>query len=141
QEHRPEHTHECQERHTNNNTDDTTARTQQEHKTPRATPPPADTIKRGYGNGRDIDMLFAAMATAAGFETRLINLPDRGDMFFNPNIADNYFLSVYDVAVKVGADWKFVDPSSNYVPFCMLRWQKEGEAALLAGPTEPGFLH
>src|SRR5262249_60349380 len=123
QEHRPEHTHECQERHTNNNTDDTTARTQQEHKTPRATPPPADTIKRGYGNGRDIDLLFGALATAAGFETRLINLPDRGDIFFNPNIADNYFLSVYDVAGKDGADCKVDVPSSNNRALRILRWQ------------------
>src|SRR5262249_38964252 len=121
--------------------DDTTVRSEQERKKLKENRSPADTIKRGYGNGRDIDMLFAAMATAAGFETRLINLPDRGDMFFNPNLPDDYFLSVYDVAVKVGADWKFVDPSSNYVPLGMLRWQQEGQQALLADPKDPVFIN
>jgi hypothetical protein len=120
--------------------DDTTVLSEQERKKLKDNRSPADTIKRGYGDSRDIDLLFAAMATAAGFETRLINLPDRGDMFFDPSIADEYFLSVYDVAVKVGADWKFVDPSSKYVPLGMLRWQQEGQQALLADPKDPIFL-
>jgi transglutaminase-like putative cysteine protease len=121
--------------------DDTTVMSEQERKKLKENRSPADTLKRGYGNGRDIDMLFAALAAAAGFETRLINLPDRGDMFFNPNLPDDYFLSVYDVAVKVGADWKFIDPSSVYVPFGMLRWQQEGQQALLADPKDPVFVN
>jgi hypothetical protein len=120
--------------------DDTTVMSEQERKKLKENRSPADTLKRGYGNGRDIDLLFAALATAAGFETRLINLPNRGDMFFNPSLPDDYFLSVYDVAVKVGADWKFIDPSSNYVPFGMLRWQQEGQQALLADPKDPVFV-
>jgi hypothetical protein len=120
--------------------DDTTVMSEQERKKLKENRSPADTLKRGYGNGNDIDMLFAALATAAGFETRLIKLPDRGDMFFNPNLPDDYFLSVNDVAVKVGADWKFIDPSSNYVPFGMLRWQQEGQQALLADPKDPVFV-
>src|SRR5262245_1789298 len=120
--------------------DDTTVMSEQERKKLKENRSPADTLKRGYGDSRNIDLLFAALATAAGFETRLINLPDRGDMFFNPNLPDDYFLSVYDVAVKVGDDWKFVDPSSNYVPFGMLRWQQEGQQALLADPKDPVFV-
>lgn len=120
--------------------DDTTVMSEQERKKLKENHSPADTLKRGYGNGNDIDLLFAALATAAGFETRLIKLPDRGDMFFNPNLPDDYFLSVNDVAVKVGADWKFIDPSSAYVPFGMLRWQQEGQQALLADPKDPVFV-
>ncbi|MGH9936425.1 MAG: DUF3857 domain-containing transglutaminase family protein [Blastocatellia bacterium] len=120
--------------------DDTTVMSEQERKKLKDNRSPADTLKRGYGDSRNIDMLFAALATAAGFEARLVNLPDRGDIFFDPKLPDDYFLSVYDVAVKVGADWKFVDPSSNYVPFGMLRWQQEGQQALLADPKDPVFV-
>jgi Domain of Unknown Function with PDB structure (DUF3857)/Transglutaminase-like superfamily len=120
--------------------DDTTVMSDQERKKLKENRSPADTLKRGYGDSNDIDMLFAALATAAGFETRLVRLPDRADMFFDPNIADNYFLGVGDVAVKVGADWKFIDPSSNYVPFGMLRWQQEGLQALLTDPKDPVFI-
>ena len=101
---------------------------------------PADTLKRGMGTGRDIDMLFAAMATAAGMEARVANLADRGDTFFNPEFPDSYFISTYDIAVKVGDQWRFYDPASNYVPFGMLRWQEEGQQALLSDPKEPAFV-
>jgi len=119
---------------------DTTVMSEQERKKLKENHSPADTLKRGYGNGSDIDMLFAALATAAGFETRLVKLSDRSDMFFDPKTTDDYFLSVSDVAVKVGADWKFIDPSSHYVPFGMLRWQQEGLQALLADPKDPVFV-
>lgn len=120
--------------------DDTTVMSEQERKTLKENRSPADTLKHGYGKGPDIDLLFAAMATAAGFETRLINLSDRGDIFFDPHLADDYFLNVYDIAVKVGADWKFIDTSSIYVPFGMLRWQQEGLQGLLADPKDPVFV-
>lgn len=120
--------------------DDTTVMSEQERKNLNENRSPTDTLKRGYGTAGDIDMLFAALATAAGFEARPIRLPDRSDMFFDPNLADDYFLGVGDVAVKVGADWKFIDPSSAYVPFGMLRWQQEGSQALLADPKDPVFV-
>jgi hypothetical protein len=120
--------------------DDTTVMSEQERKKLKENRSPADTLKRGYGDSQNIDMLFAALATAAGFEARLIRLSDRSDIFFDPNIPDDYFLGVGDVAVKVGADWKFIDPSSNYVPFGMLRWQQEGMQALLADPKDPVFV-
>jgi hypothetical protein len=101
---------------------------------------PADTLKRGLGTGRDIDMLFAAMATASGLEARVVNLADRGDTFFDAQFADDYFIRTYDIAVKVGDEWRFYDPASTYVPFGMLRWQEEGQQALLSDPKEPTFV-
>ncbi len=101
---------------------------------------PADTLKRGMGTGRDIDMLFAALAVAAGFDARVVNLADRGDTFFSADFPDSYFISTYDIAVKVGEQWRFYDPASTYVPFGMLRWQEEGQQALLSDPKEPSFV-
>ncbi|MDX6611735.1 MAG: hypothetical protein QOD75_921 [Blastocatellia bacterium] len=101
---------------------------------------PADTLKRGMGTGTDIDMLFAALSTAAGFETRIVNLADRSDTFFDPTFPDDYFISTYDVAVRVGDGWRFYDPASTYVPHGMLRWQEEGEDALVADPKEPTWI-
>jgi hypothetical protein len=120
--------------------DDTTTLSDEERKKLKENRSPADTLKRGYGEGKDVDLLFAALATAAGFEARIINLPDRGDIFFDQSIADDYFLQVYDIAVKVGEEWRFFDPSSRYVPLGMLRWQQEGQPALIADPKEPVFV-
>jgi hypothetical protein len=101
---------------------------------------PADTLKRGYGTGIDIDFLFASLATAAGFETRYARLSDRSTRFFDPNFTDSYFMRAYNIAVKVGDKWQFFDPASTYVPFGMLRWQEEGIQALVCDSKEPAFV-
>ena len=101
---------------------------------------PADTLKRGMGTGTDIDMLFAALAIAAGFDARVVRLSDRSDTFFDKEFADDYFIQSYDIAVKVGDQWRFYDPASTYVPLGMLRWQEEAQLALLSDPKQPVWL-
>jgi hypothetical protein len=101
---------------------------------------PADTLKRGYGTGLDINFLFAAMTGAAGMEARFTRIGDRSRKFFDPNFTNLYFMRGYNIAVKVGDQWKFFDPSSVYVPFGMLRWQEEGIPALITDSKEPSLV-
>jgi hypothetical protein len=98
---------------------------------------PSETLKRGMGTGQNIDFLFATMAIAAGFEVHLANLADRSDTFFDPTFPDDYFISSYDIAVRVGDAWRFYDPASTYVAEGMLRWQEEGQDTLISDPKEP----
>ena len=120
--------------------DDSNGMTAAEREKAKENKSPADTLKRGVGTGRDIDMLFAALAVASGFEARVANLSDRGDTFFDASFPDDYFIRTYDIAVKVEGEWRFYDPASTYVPFGMLRWQEEGQQALLSDPKEPTFV-
>jgi hypothetical protein len=101
---------------------------------------PSDTIKRGTGTASDMIELFASMATAAGMEVRIALTGDRSDFFFSPAYADEYFLSNPDVAIKVGNEWKFYDPSATYLPLGMLRWGEEDANALIPDPKEPVFV-
>lgn len=98
---------------------------------------PAETLARKMGTGTDIDMLFAAMAIAAGFDARVVRLASRSDVFFDRSFPDDYFIQAYDIAVKVGDNWRFYDPASTHVPFGMLRWEEEAQEALLSDPKEP----
>ena len=98
---------------------------------------PSDTLKRGIGTGWQIDILFTALATAAGFDARIVRIADRGRAFFTPKFANPYFLRSYDIAVRVGDQWRFFDPGTPYVPFGMLRWQEEGQQALILDPKDP----
>jgi hypothetical protein len=41
------------------------------------------------------------------------------------------------VAVKSGEVWNYYDPSSRYAAFGMLRWDSEGQPALVSDPKEP----
>lgn len=101
---------------------------------------PADTLKQGMGTSTNIDCLFAALATAAGFESRVVRLASRGEIFFDQNFPDAYLLSSYNIAVKVGNEWRFFDPGNSYVPFGMLRWQEEGTDALIADAKASTFV-
>jgi len=98
---------------------------------------PSDTLKRGQGTTGDIDLLFAALANAAGFDARITLSPDRGDLFFNKGLPNGYFIDPQNIAVNVGGTWKFYNPGYNYVPLGMLRWQEEGEEALITDSKNP----
>ena len=49
-------------------------------------------------------------------------------------------MRTYDIAVKVGDGWRFYDPASTYVTHGMLRWQEEGQEALLSDPKQPTWI-
>jgi hypothetical protein len=96
-----------------------------------------EALKRGLGTSDDINHLFAAMAIASGFETRVVKLPRRSDIFFPKWLTDDYFIRTENVAVKIGDTWRFFDPGSKYIPFGMLRWEEEGQSALISDNKEP----
>ncbi len=101
---------------------------------------PADTLKRGMGTGFDVNMLFAAMVTAEGFEARLARMADRSDLPFDRSFPDDYFMRTWDIAVKVREQWRFYDAAARDLPSGMLRWQEEGAQALISDPKDPVFL-
>ncbi|MCA1816794.1 MAG: DUF3857 domain-containing protein [Acidobacteria bacterium] len=106
----------------------------------KSTGKPADTLKRGQGTAGDVGELFAALANGAGFDARVAVMADRSRIFFDPKFADSYFIRLVCVAVKVGDDWRFYDPSETYLPAGMLPWQEEMEDALVADAKEPFFV-
>lgn len=98
-----------------------------------------EVLKSGLGNADERNLLFAAMASSAGLEARPVLLPDRTDILFSPQMADEYFLDNVDMAVKIGDQWKLYDVSAHLPPG-MLGWNEEGVAALLSDPKKPVFV-
>ena len=107
-----------------------------------------DVLKNKTGSAQFVDMLFGAMATSLGYETRVAFSGDRSEMFFKPEMTNESFVHLAAVAVKVGDDWKFYNPGVSFLPHGMLVWYEEGVWALLVGEksntwiqtplTEPG---
>lgn len=91
----------------------------------------ADVLASRAGTAYDINMLFAALARAAGFEVRLARVASRNRRFFNFNVASEYFLDSSDIAVRLDGRWRFFDPGSSRVPYGELLWQEEGGRALI----------
>ena len=92
---------------------------------------PSDTLSRGMGTGRDINMLLVALASAAGVEARPAVVSDRSETFFNINFLNPYFLDDLIAATRVDGTWEFHDLSNPYLEPGMLRWSHEGVAALI----------
>jgi Domain of Unknown Function with PDB structure (DUF3857)/Transglutaminase-like superfamily len=114
------------------NTNDKSAFSEEQLEKLKENKKPSDTLKRGVGPGVDINLLFAALASAAGFETRVALLPDRGRRIFNKEELIPGAISPSNIAVRLGETWQFFDPGLQYIPRGMLRWQEEGVDALLA---------
>ncbi|MFN0279084.1 MAG: DUF3857 and transglutaminase domain-containing protein [Pyrinomonadaceae bacterium] len=93
-----------------------------------------DALKKGMGNSYAIDMLFASLARASGFETNVILAADRSDIFFEPRrYPFPNFIGMSGVAVKIGNEWRYFDPCTPYHPFGQMEWQKENMDAMLIG--------
>jgi hypothetical protein len=93
----------------------------------------ADVLKRKTGSAVDITLLFGAMASALGYETGIVYMGDRSEMFFDPNMTNENFIHLDAVAVKVGEDWRMYNPGAMFLPHGTLHWSDEGVWALIVG--------
>jgi hypothetical protein len=103
-----------------------------------------DTLRQKVGTGQDINLLFAAMANAVGFDARLAILADRNRIAFSKDFPVPYYMAEYmtasHVVVQASNKWRSFDPASPGVPFGMLRWQEEAQEALVSDPVAPFFI-
>jgi hypothetical protein len=103
-----------------------------------------DTLRSKLGSGRDVNLLFAALANAAGFNARLTVLADRDRVYFDRGMTDTYYMATLlessNIAVEVEGKWRFFDPGTPYVSFGMLRWQEENQEAFVSDPVHSMFV-
>src|SRR2546421_5017557 len=116
---------------------DTSGMTAEEISKFKANKSPAETLKRAMGTSENIDMLFAALAKAAGFDARLAFSGNRDDLFFNKALANASFLGSSFIAVRVGEEWQYFSPAEMFTPFGMLGWPEEGQDVLITDSKEP----
>lgn len=100
----------------------------------------ADVLKSGRGNWHDIDMLCAAMLKSVGFDPRAVNVSTSTEPMFERRNGNSYFNRTEILGVKIDNEWKFLSPSSRYIPFGMLPAVTENQVALVSDPKLPFFL-
>ncbi len=93
----------------------------------------SDVLKRKSGSAQYIDLLFGALASAAGFEPRIALSGNRSEMFFTPEMTNDNLIHPAAISVKVGEEWKFFNPGMSFLPYGMLVWYEEDTWALLVG--------
>jgi len=120
-----------------NLSDDASGLSEDEKKKIKDNKSPAETLKKGMGTGGNIDMLFGALAKAAGFDARLALSGNREEMFFDRALANTSFLQSAFIAVRVGEDWRYFSPAEMYTSFGMLGWPEESMETLITDAKEP----
>jgi hypothetical protein len=81
-----------------------------------------DILKHGYGSGNEVNLLFVALARAAGFQSAPVLVADRQRHFFDHERYDVSQLDAMVVWVRVGAQDYYYDPASRYCSFGSLPW-------------------
>ena len=92
-----------------------------------------DILTTKSANSFFINMLFGALASASGMESRITLSGDRSETFFTPNITNEAMLHLASVGIAFGDQWKFFDPGIRFLQYGMLDWWEEDTWALLAG--------
>jgi len=102
----------------------------------------SDTLKRGMGDAADIDLLFASMARAAGFDVNAMFSGDRSNNFFNyeKDVSQRY-IHRSGIAVRRGNEWKPFNPGTPFMPFGMVYWHDEVISTMIAGGGTYGWIN
>ncbi|MGI8669646.1 MAG: DUF3857 and transglutaminase domain-containing protein [Aridibacter sp.] len=90
-----------------------------------------NTYKKLQGRSFEVNKLFASLADAAGFDTRIAFTGDRSKLFFNPQRSHESFIHMAGVAIKLDNRWRYFDPGSPFIPFGKLAWFEENTSVFL----------
>ncbi|MBK7705827.1 MAG: DUF3857 and transglutaminase domain-containing protein [Acidobacteria bacterium] len=94
----------------------------------------SDTLKRGMGHSRDVDLLFAALAKAVGFTASMIFATDRSESFADPRTtSDPRVVHWAGILVSKGTYNVPANPGTPFMPLGIIDWYEEGNYALVLG--------
>lgn len=82
--------------------------------------PPPVILKSQAGSPRDINLLLASLARAAGFEVRGVRCATRSNTLQITEPITRVYLGALLIQVKVGTEWITCDPGSRFYPAGMV---------------------
>lgn len=95
-----------------------------------------DVLKRGIGTAGHVDLLFAALAKASGFDVALVFAGNRSENFFNPSDYNGgSYVHPVGIGVILDQKWKVFNPGTPYMPFGRIDWFEEDVSAMIAEET------
>lgn len=81
-----------------------------------------DVLAHGYGNNRDITLLFVAMARAAGFDASLVQVSDRKERFFARDWTSLEQIDNLIADVNLNGADLYLEPGTRFCSYGFLRW-------------------
>lgn len=89
-----------------------------------------DVLKHGYGTSWQINLVFFALAKAAGFDVHMVDASRRDEFFFQRTMQDEDQLNAHLVEVRLPDKTLYIEPGVPHCPFNFLRWSRTGVAGL-----------
>ncbi len=87
--------------------------------------------KARRGDPLEINCLFTALASAAGFGANLSFSADSDEVMDAHFSHGWFFMKSSGVMTKVGGEWRMFAPGDRMVPFGQCRWQRDGTETVL----------
>src|SRR5215469_2067841 len=81
-----------------------------------------DAYRHGYGDGNEINLLFTALARAAGFDASIVEGASRDSGFFDEKLLDATQLNSMVVQVRLNGKNLYLDPATRFCPYGFLPW-------------------
>jgi len=97
-------------------------------------------LSRGYGTREDVNLLFMALARAAGFQATALWLATRDGRVFEADVADPSRLTGSAVQVRAGGKTYYLDPGTRFCPFGILPWEESAARGIRAQTGHPQIL-
>jgi transglutaminase-like putative cysteine protease len=96
-----------------------------------------DVLNRGYAFANEINLLFVALARAAGFDANPLAVSSRKQAFFMRGYPSERQLNATVVAVRVGNSFVYVDPATRFCPYGLLPWEETAAGGVLESSLRP----
>lgn len=91
-----------------------------------------DVLNHNYAYNNEINLVFVAMARAAGFRASPVRVKSRETGFFEKNRVEVDQLNAMVVAVTLNGKTRFFDPATLYCPYDLLPWAETDTMGVLA---------
>lgn len=96
----------------------------------------SEVLEAKSGTSSDINLLFGALASAAGFDVRLAALNNRKRIPFNRSLVEkSLMLPDRAIAVSRGADWRFFNPGATFLAAGLVLPQHGDTYILICDPN------
>jgi len=99
-----------------------------------------DIVKHGYGTDIQLNLLFVALARAAGVEAYPVAVAGRDELVFHKEILKMKQLTSLVALVRDGGKEQYFDPAMPMCPFGTLPWEFTAVTGLRLDKKAPAFI-
>ncbi len=96
-----------------------------------------DVLNRGYAFANEINLLFVALARAAGLEAYPVLVRSRNRSFFMKEFPSEYQLNAMVVQAHAGSSVIYLDPATRFCPFGLLPWEETDAGGVRVDRVRP----